>query len=205
MAWRGRVPTAYYCVYSQGLGSAGVAEESENYELGPARVLCANTSSFRCSGRRRMTMMARPAGEVCTQHHQNQQGQQQPRGTDNASRRRRQARQGLPAPCPWARQTCSTGAVYKSSLSHALTLRCQPDLHASGATSLQLRQCAPARQTQSYACCNLIARAVFSSPFRPFAAPPPIQLSPAPSLHATLSRPCLIALTSPFPLCLANN
>lgn len=106
----------------------------------------------------------------------------------------------MPAPCPWARQTCSTGAVYKSSLSHALTPRCQPDLHASGATSLQLRQCAPARQTQSYACCNLIARAVFSSPFRPFAAPPPIQLSPAPSLHATLSRPCLIALTSPFPL-----
>lgn len=153
-----------------------------------------------------MTMMARPAGEVCTQHHQNQQQQQQqPGGTDNASRRRRQARQGLPAPCPWARQTCSTGAVYKSSLSHALTLRCQPDLHASGATSLQLRQCAPARQTQSYACCSLIARAVFSSPFRPFAAPPPIQLSPAPSLHATLSRPCLIALTSPFPLCLANT
>ena len=64
MAWRGRVPTAYYCVYSQGLGSAGVAEESENHELGPARVLCANTSSFRCSSR--MTMMARPAGEVYT-------------------------------------------------------------------------------------------------------------------------------------------
>lgn len=59
MAWRGRVPTAYYCVYSQGLGSAGVAEESESYELGPARVLCANTSSFRCS----WMMMARPAVE----------------------------------------------------------------------------------------------------------------------------------------------
>lgn len=66
MAWRGRVPTAYYCVYSQGLGSAGVAEESENYELGPARVLCANTSSFRCSSSWRMTTMARPAGEVYT-------------------------------------------------------------------------------------------------------------------------------------------
>ena len=175
-----------------------MAEESESYELGPARVLCANTSSFRCS----WMMMVRPAVEQAkhTTIPQHQQEQQQPRGTDNASRRRKQARQGLPAPCPWARQTCSTGAVYKSSLSHALTLRCQPDLHASGATSLQLRQCAPARQTQSYACCNLIARAVFSSPFRPFAAPPPIQLSPAPSLHATLSRPCLIALTSPFPL-----
>ena len=184
-------------------GQQAWRRESENHELGPSRVLCANTSAFRCS---RLMMIMAPsvrAGEVHTQHHQGQE--QQPGGTDNASRRRRQARQGLPAPCPWARQTCSTGAVYKSSLSHALTLRCQPDLHASGATSLQLRQCAPARQTQSYACCNLIARAVFSSPFRPFAAPPPIQLSPAPSLHATLSRPCLIALTSPFPLCLANT
>lgn len=94
-----------------------------------------------------------------------------------------------------------------STSHHSLTHpqpRCQPDLHASGATSLQLRQCAPARQTQSYACCNLIARAPLSSPFRPFAAPPPIQLCPAPSLHATLFRPCLIALTSPFPLCLTN-
>lgn len=58
--------TAYYCVYSQELGSAGVAEESESYELGPARVLCANTSSFRCGRSRRMMMMvmAPTAGEV---------------------------------------------------------------------------------------------------------------------------------------------
>jgi hypothetical protein len=45
-----------------------------------------------------------------------------PGGTDSASRRRRRGRQGLPAPCPWARQTCSTGMVYKSSLSHSHSL-----------------------------------------------------------------------------------
>lgn len=33
----------------------------------------------------------------------------------------------LPAPCPWARQTCSTGAVYKSSLTSP---RRHPDLQA---------------------------------------------------------------------------
>jgi hypothetical protein len=65
-------------------------------------------------------------------------------------------------------------------------------------TSLQLRQCAPARRTQSYACCNLIAGVPFSSPFCPFAPPPPIQLCLVPWLHATLFRPCLITLTSPF-------
>lgn len=64
-----------------------------------------------------------------------------------------QTRQGLPAPCSWARQTCSTGAVYKSSLP---SRPCQPDLQAERQAS-SLRQCAPARQTQSCACCNLIA------------------------------------------------
>jgi hypothetical protein len=57
MAWPCSSNTAYYCVYSQELGSAGVAEESESYELGPARVRCANTSSFRCCRSRRMMMM----------------------------------------------------------------------------------------------------------------------------------------------------
>lgn len=64
-----------------------------------------------------------------------------------------QTRQGLPAPCSWARQTCSTGAVYKSSLTSRPSL---PDLQAERQAS-SLRQCAPARQTQSCACCNLIA------------------------------------------------
>lgn len=127
--------------------------------------------------------------------------------------RRCRRRQGLPAPSPWARQTCSTGAVDKSSLSHPRRAcspswrpRRQPDLQASGVTSLQRCASAPQpAQTQSCACCNLIASAPFSSPFRPFAAPPPIQQGPAASPYATLFRPCLIALTSPFSLCLVTT
>jgi hypothetical protein len=139
MAWHGvaecLLPLAVLSLLDPGIGSAGEAEKAKSRTR--AARDCANTSSSR---------LGVGAGEANSSLAHLLALSLTPGGTDSASRRRRRGTQGLPAPCPWARQTCSTGVVYKSSLSHSHSLsRCQPDLHASGATSLQLRQCAAAR------------------------------------------------------------